>query len=196
MPNSLKRRCLFCDNQADSREHIIPKWILKKLDWGRGPFHLSFGKNAPIRLESPESKAMVVCSDCNHGWMHDLEYATEPILSPSMVSDLSVRLDIPQQYTLVKWAVKTAMIFDGASRRRPRCYEQEMSEALSSRGVVPPRTTIWLGRRVSQGGLLWAHGFVAHSKRRPGRSSRMRCDDYRRVRRSPSTHRCSHARKS
>jgi hypothetical protein len=157
MADSSKRLCLFCDSKAAEREHIIPKWILEKLEWGKGPFHISFDNQTPIELGSPERTAKVVCSKCNHGWMSDLEQAVRPILSPLMF-DISVPLDLLQQYTLVKWAVKTAMVHDGASRQRAPHYEREMCASLRSRSVIPPRTTVWIARvpspRAIAGGLV------------------------------------------
>jgi hypothetical protein len=162
MANSSQRQCVFCDNKADEREHIIPKWILKKLEWGRGPFHISFDNKTPIEMGSPEHKARVVCKACNHGWMSDLEQAVKPILSPLMF-DISVSLDLPQQYTVVKWAVKTAMVHDGSARQRPMRYEREMCESLRSRSTIPPRTTVWIARCSSPRAIAGALVDTAHT---------------------------------
>ncbi len=66
-------------------------------------------------------------------------------MSPLM-HDISFRLDLPQQYVITKWALKTAMVHDAAARKRPFCYERQMCESLRSRSVIPPRTTVWLSR--------------------------------------------------
>jgi hypothetical protein len=145
MADSSKRLCLFCDSKADSREHIIPRWVLEELEWGRGPFAISFESKTPVKLVSPERKAKVVCKQCNEGWMHQLEDAAKPILSPLMC-DISIPLDLLQQYTIVKWAVKTAMVHDGAARNRPIHYEREMCSSFRLRSAIPPRTTVWIAR--------------------------------------------------
>ena len=105
-----------------------------KTGMGRGPFALSFDNREPIKLGSPERTAKVVCSECNQGWMSDLEKAAQPILSP-MMFDISVPLGLLQQYTIVKWAVKTAMVHDGAARHRRLIYAREMCSSLRSRSA-------------------------------------------------------------
>jgi len=161
MADSSKRRCLFCDSKADSREHIIPRWILEKLEWGRGPFVISFDNQTPIKLGSPERKAKVVCGDCNQGWMHELEDAAKPILSPLMF-DISVPLDLLQQYTIVKWAVKTAIVHDGAARHRPLHYERETCLSFRLRSAIPPRTTVWIARCGSSHAIAGVVTDIAH----------------------------------
>ena len=139
------RQCLFCENKADSREHIIPDWILKFLEHGRGPFHLTLGKNPPIPLQTPERKATVVCSSCNQGWMNRLEDTVKPIISPLM-RDISFRLDMLQQHTITTWAVKTSIVHNGATRTSPICLDTSAREQLRTQSLVPKRTAVWLGR--------------------------------------------------
>lgn len=139
------RQCLFCDAQADSREDTIPTWIIKGFGGGKGPFHLTYGQSPRISLTTAVQKAVVVCESCNNGWMCRLEETVKPIISPLM-HDISFRLDLPQQHVVSQWALKTAMVRDGAARKRPFCYEREMCETLRLRSSIPPRTTVLLAR--------------------------------------------------
>ena len=137
------RQCVFCENKANSREHIIPGWILNQLGDGKGPFHLTLGKKPTVPLATPERKAKVVCSTCNQGWMHKLEDTVKPIISPPL-HDISLRLDIAQQHTAAKWAVKTAIIHNAAVRDSPNCLSRTACEQL--RAHIPRGTAVWLGR--------------------------------------------------
>src|SRR5271166_2828661 len=125
MVDTSKRRCLFCENKADSREDTIPTWVIKSLGGGKGPFHFTYGKNPKITLRTAVQKAVVVCDSCNKGWMSKLEETVKPLIQPLM-HDVPSRLDLPQQYVVAKWALKTAMVRDGAARNRPLGYESGM----------------------------------------------------------------------
>lgn len=140
-----QRQCLFCDDQANSREHLWPKWMLEKLP----PIQTiigSVGKNKDIPV-GRELKVRCVCEDCNGGWMSDLETDNTPLLGP-LVDGKSSRFDLQQQHSIAAWALKTAMIMDSmtVSIERPMFFTSEERIALRTQREIPSRTRVWLGR--------------------------------------------------
>jgi hypothetical protein len=155
----MPRQCTFCANPARSREDIYPVWLLEKIG-NVGPFLHKMVGVPDVEMDTPVRKAKVVCGGCNNGWMSNLEIETKPIMSP-LIADLSISLSERDQNALARWTVKTAMMFDAASRRRSElCYAQVLCERLRTHKEVPRLTAIWLGRffrheLFSRAGLGW-----------------------------------------
>lgn len=137
--------CLFCDNNADSREHMWPDWIHKRKKFG--PIRHKIGVRPEKILPNPKQKIGTVCETCNNGWMHTLENDNIPIIG-SMFNDLAIPLNIHQQATVAAWAVKTAMVVDSVQGRDPanRFYRKPECEAMRLHLTIPGRTRIWIGR--------------------------------------------------
>jgi hypothetical protein len=77
--------------------------------------------------------------------MKRLEDAVIPTVG-SMASDLSVPLDIPQQWTIAQWAIKTAMVWEYVSKHNVIFYSDDERAGLRLAGTIPPHTAIWLAR--------------------------------------------------
>jgi len=106
---------------------------------------VTFGSSAPVEF-SGDVKIKCVCYECNHGWMSDLENRIKPNVS-GMVHDLSVSLTIEDQRGIALWAVKTAMVLQGAiAQGRTRFYTTQECEQLRVSSLIPERTLIWVGR--------------------------------------------------
>ena len=86
--------CIFCDNNSGSREHLWPKWIHQRHDFG--PLKMDRYNQSQIIIPNPEITVKTVCGQCNNGWMSDLEAANIPIIG-SMLNDLSITLDQDMQ---------------------------------------------------------------------------------------------------
>lgn len=137
--------CLFCDNKSGSREHLWPKWIHERKDFG--PLRLQLGTSPEKAVPDPEQKVKTVCSICNNGWMSDLEAENIPIIG-CMFQDLSTPLDEAQQHSVAAWAVKTAMISDSTKGRNApnRFYNKVECVNLRVNRTITNRTRIWIGR--------------------------------------------------
>src|SRR5882672_10108178 len=109
------RQCLFCDQAANSKEHVWPSWILEKLKIDR-PIQHVIGKKEPKILPKAEIQIRCVCEDCNNGWMSRLETENMPIIGPLM-HDISIPLSLERQRSVALWAVKTAMVGDAVNKR-------------------------------------------------------------------------------
>jgi hypothetical protein len=137
--------CLFCDSNSGSREHLWPKWIHERKDFG--PLRIQLGNSEQKIIPNPEIKVKTVCGICNNGWMSNLESENIPIIG-SMMQDNAIPLDGAQQALVAAWSVKTAMVSDSMKGRsapnqfynRHECANMRVSRA------IPPQTLIWIGR--------------------------------------------------
>jgi hypothetical protein len=142
---SFMRKCLFCENPANSREHVWPEWILKRLNVTE-PLHQKMGNDALQLLPNARQKVKAVCKTCNNGWMHALENTTIPIIG-NLMHDVALSLDGLQQYKIATWAVKMAMVGDFIARsHRPLFFNQAEREQLRVATNLPARTSVWLAR--------------------------------------------------
>jgi hypothetical protein len=139
------RKCLFCQNPADSREHVWPDWVLGRLRGQRQPIK-GFIEKKQIEFggSNPHLEIKCVCSKCNNGWMSRLEDANVPLIG-CLMQDIALSLDESQQRTVAAWAVKTVMVMD-ASRRHGQFYTRTECRQLRLSLSVPPHTMVWLGR--------------------------------------------------
>jgi len=138
MPNN----CVFCGNPAGSREHIWPKWLLARKDFG--PFRLKRAGSPDVVLNT-ELTTKSVCQACNNGWMSKLEAEVKPILEP-IFEGHTVSLTIQQQHLIAIWMTKTAFMWDSTKGRDTdnAFYQTGDGIALAQR-IMPPFTGVWLG---------------------------------------------------
>lgn len=84
------KTCLFCSKRADSREHVLPQWLLRCCDpEKKGIFPVTVGRYVAGKgyrdtrnQISLAFKARIVCEQCNCGWMATLESKVDHILKP------------------------------------------------------------------------------------------------------------------
>jgi hypothetical protein len=144
-----KRKCLFCSEDATSKEHVWPQWILKLLP-PRRPVRQRLGTGKEVTY-SGDFKLKGVCSACNNGWMSELETEVRPILGP-LVQDLSIQLDLEDQKKLARWAFKTAIVLEGTKERSmKRYFASGLGPALGTGSDILGRTMIWIGRSSESG---------------------------------------------
>jgi hypothetical protein len=126
-----KRVCLFCPNPADSHEHIIAECLTRRA--GRtgqiihvGYFHELKGLDERPPTTPRKFKTRQVCEACNNGWMSNLEgwmndrvgHLIEPHWPNwAETAFLQIRDD---PIKLVRWMIKTAILFECATRRGER----------------------------------------------------------------------------
>ncbi len=148
-PKMTKRKCLFCNEDANSKEHVWPQWRLKLLS-SRRPVRQRVGTGKEVTY-SGDFKLKRVCSTCNNGWMSELETEAKPILGP-IVQDLSIQLDLEDQTKIARWAFKTAIVLEGTKERSmKRYFESGLGPGLRTSGHILGRTMIWIGRSSESG---------------------------------------------
>jgi hypothetical protein len=135
------RQCIFCLNQANTREHVWPKWILAVVDQNR-PYRFGLG-NAPEIIISGEFKIRCVCGTCNNGWMSRMEDEVKLCLEP-MLRGTMTPLTQSVQTRLSHWAVKIAMVVEAARPKSAadRFYSDEDTRALREKGIIPDMTRV------------------------------------------------------
>lgn len=122
------RKCLFCGTPSNSREHVIPEWLSKAMqirDFAFQPGHFTEGKGLELRpsVKCSGFRTRQVCGRCNNGWMADLEGWAQGKLSTAVAP--SFELHSMRDLTLldgegdlmIRWLLKTAIIFELASPR-------------------------------------------------------------------------------
>ena len=64
--------CIFCPNDANSKEDMFPRWILTLVQT-RYPLYRKVGDKPATVTEDQEVRLPCVCMKCNNGWMSRLE---------------------------------------------------------------------------------------------------------------------------
>ncbi|HZY73144.1 MAG TPA: hypothetical protein VFE22_08570 [Edaphobacter sp.] len=141
----MSTRCIFCDNNSGSREHLWPKWIHERHDFG--PIKMEINGSETIVRPNPELKMKTVCGVCNNGWMSGLEAENIPVIG-EMLTDMPLELNENQQRLVAAWSVKTAMMSDSMKGRNAsnRFYTRDECADMRLARTIPPRTLIWIGR--------------------------------------------------
>ena len=141
--------CLFCDNPANSREHVWPDWFLKTL-----------AVRKPVRSVLPSGRVFeltgdwtirCVCRVCNNGWMSQLKAKVKPVLA-LLSADISIPLSETEQTDLSVWALKTAMVVEGVKpRQMSRFFGSAARRAVREHYKIGAGTHVWLGRYLAFG---------------------------------------------
>ena len=66
-----------------------------------------------------------VCKPCNEGWMERLETEVRSFLTPMIRDGSETTLSREQQFTLARWALKTAMVFEFTNAAKPFCTSDD-----------------------------------------------------------------------
>lgn len=151
---------MFCGGRPLTNEHVWPDWIGRLFfgyePGGRAPLSAhrvssSVGSERNRQWTAPSftTKAKIVCDDCNHGWMSELENAAEPILTP-MLQGKRLILDDEAQTIVARWLTKTAMMFQHTTPRRP--IPERHFRYLRDHLRPPPSSQVWLGARTAEDG--------------------------------------------
>ena len=128
MDRSSSKVCLFCGQQRPmSKEHVIPKWVLRELDMEKTMLmakHVNF-TGQPHSERHHDFLSLVagcVCEDCNCGWMSRLEATIQPLLTPLFHARKASRAAQEQlrlhRELIVRWALKTAAALNYSSNYR------------------------------------------------------------------------------
>ena len=111
----MSRVCLFCRNRAGTKEDAWPLWLISSVGADPvAPTEFWHTVNEPPDCwVGPKFQTKKRCRECDNGWMSDLEVAIKPTMG-ELISDVALTLDEDQRRLLALWAVKTAMVIQGA----------------------------------------------------------------------------------
>lgn len=135
--------CIFCTNEADSKEDMFPRWMLARVKT-RQKLSRRIGDAEPVLTDDQEVRIPCVCTPCNTGWMSKLETKCKPIMVP-LLEDIWHPLNRDQQKALCEWAFKTAMVNDSIQEKPFFTREDGHNFKVNNR-AIPLGTAIWLGR--------------------------------------------------
>jgi hypothetical protein len=144
----LVKRCIFCTNKADSKEHAWSEWALNRLVDIPGMRNGIVGFVDGVPYHDPNQRHLrvrCVCKDCNTVWMKSLEDAVIPTIGQMML-DGPISLDIPQQWAITLWALKSAMVFEYIDPNRKVFYSDADRFALRKNQTLPALTAAWIAR--------------------------------------------------
>jgi hypothetical protein len=143
----MPRQCIFCENKADSLEHLWPRWILNLVP-KPDAIRIKIGNSPAKIVKKTDHEIKAVCYRCNEGWMSDLENDLKPTLG-QMIQDSPIVLNPKDQTDIAVWAVKVAMVLEAStSTIRGLFYTERERQQLRLARTLPPRTTVLLGRFV------------------------------------------------
>lgn len=148
------RKCIFCNNNASSGgEHLWPEWAHPHLN--KGEYKAIF-KAEGLDLANPEKSSLdnrqggivtkkfrCVCTDCNNGWMSQLETAVKEFLVPVMTGQ-KCNLTPAQLQTLIEWTTLKILIAENDRPETSTTIRPER-EAFKADKTIPPRLRIWIG---------------------------------------------------
>lgn len=91
-----------------------------------------------------------VCSDCNNGWMSDLEVAAKPLVLP-WIDGSRTRLVYDQQQAIATWGIKTAMMIQYSPLHKSGVViPGSHYDALFERKTSPPDVEVLIGLEPTQ----------------------------------------------
>jgi hypothetical protein len=149
---SMPKNCVWgCGNSADSDEDVLPVWAREHLDAKTGrkgwqtydlmpaghPTPRVNKRPGPVKGFAIKARK-AVCSECNNGWMSDLQNRVKSILLPLIDGEAST-LRPTERTLLAEWSAMTAIMQEYAGsasvpvQRRKHLYEERQP---------PPNTTI------------------------------------------------------
>jgi len=145
----MAKQCLFCADEAHSKEHLWSDWILKRL--GTQPTRIKMGKAPAKNIPHSVVEVRCVCIRCNGTWMSALESENIPIIG-RLMENTTTPLDAAQQTSLALWAVMKAMILDAVNaKNRGNFFTRNECEALRLHRRIPANTVAEIGAYVQKG---------------------------------------------
>jgi len=149
------RICGFCGAHDVSQEHLWAGWlgtvILKsRAEGGAKTFNAQIergGKASSFQKNDLEMTVGMPCEPCNNGWMSALENEVKGFMTPMVFRGDKTILDADRQRSLVRWVVKTAMVYEFTGRKdEPKYFTPDERKAFKEGFALPPNLWIWLAR--------------------------------------------------
>ncbi len=105
--------CVFCGGTPLTKEHVLPRWLKVAFDpTVRRHRYVRLSVDTVRHHEAPplNEQVKVVCSECNSGWMNQLEENVRRFL-PDLIRGNPCDLDAGAQRALSAWSLKTMLMF-------------------------------------------------------------------------------------
>lgn len=158
--NQNPRLCNFCDNPANSKEHVWSTWMHGLLKTGP-----ALGYNNPIVTSFPDGttttsgptnkpgsvfniRIRAVCSTCNTGWMNRIEGKVKPFLTYMITGD-PITINSEQMLFLSRWCALKFIVLEH-SKVGESVTPRSDRIAFRENGTIPPYFHIYAGNHTSQ----------------------------------------------
>ncbi|MFE9098917.1 hypothetical protein [Streptomyces sp. NPDC007264] len=105
--------CVFCGGTPLTKEHVLPRWLKVALDpTVQRHRYIRLSVDTVRRHDAPplNDQVKVVCSNCNSGWMNQLEENVRSFL-PDLIRGTPCVIDAEAQRALASWSLKTVLMF-------------------------------------------------------------------------------------
>lgn len=145
--------CIFCGGHPTTREHIWADWLRKYIPKTHAN-HTSSESiiNRDFSVEQttkrwggdPKSRRIqIVCGDCNHHWMSDLQTMAKPTLVPLILGEAAF-VNKDMQRTLAAWAAMTMVCAEYFYPHRATTSVTDR-RWLFKQKLAPRSFRIWIG---------------------------------------------------
>ena len=164
------KTCAFCGQnltgKSKSIEHVWGKWLQKSLDLEKSPFEgvhsgIPWGLNTiSTRTQSTSSVVLGgICTNCNNGWMSELEVKVAPIFERIWKSndEKYITLDSQSCEILAQWTFKTSLVINLASNYR-RIVPQKHFRDFYKHKRLPQNSAIDIALAPFSNHLQWHQG--------------------------------------
>ena len=135
----MARKCVFCEREVPlTLEHVFPSWISSVLMPAESVVHIHRLEGEVVRAHtSAKMDATVkrVCERCNNGWMHELEEAARPVLTPLIRKTQPRGLAPIEQEVISTWAIKPPSCASSWTHGRQAPHAQRRDSCRSKRRV-------------------------------------------------------------
>jgi len=145
------RQCAFCPSTASlTGEHLRSDWVNKLLD-GKSHHYVihqrSYGtKPSQWRDKRLDLKANVVCSDCNSGWMSQLDNEAKRALQDIVLHDSPICLLPEGIAAIAAYTMKCGYVADYLTRHREPFFDHQTRQEFARLRRPVEGTHMWLGR--------------------------------------------------
>ena len=150
------RPCAFCPATANiTGDHLWSDWTNDLLGPRTYQFTMKKRDGEVRRFEKDEInlKANVVCGDCNHGWMSQIENRTKTVTAGMIKDGAQVSLDDAAVLTIAQFGFLKSVIADHMHEREP-FYSTDQRYSFRDWLSVPEGVRVWLARTASYRGLF------------------------------------------
>ncbi len=156
-PKDFHRRfetCIFCGAAADSKEHILPKWIhrrLRPIENAKAPYifeHPDGTEELVVPVASSPITTFTsssVCKSCNNKWMGTIVNHAKPLTERLMDDGFKGTLSAEERAALIKQFSVIAAVADVENTSVGAALVQTERTSLM-KGMTLSNFALWLGR--------------------------------------------------
>ena len=154
----VRPRCVFCDVEGVTNEHLWPLWMHPLLPEDLKDFHISYVTSTNFvdgekvsEKEKREHRGAVrhtkirrFCKRCNETWMGSIEREAMGILEDMMLSK-KMRLSENNVTKVATWFALKSMVFEYTGHPDSIAVPKSDYDYIRANKLPPPHWRIWIG---------------------------------------------------